>query len=125
MVGSASCGNYTISGDISLSGIGAGSFILRYVDSNNFYCVNIDSEFNVVKVWKKVNGTSTIIVQHSTTINTNTIYNLKITLNGSNIKVSLNDIGVIDCQDNSLSYGKIGLNSWMIDVVVSNIKCYV
>ncbi|MBO4962955.1 MAG: DUF1080 domain-containing protein, partial [Clostridia bacterium] len=125
MVGSASCGNYTISGDISLGGVGAGSFILRYVDSNNFYCVNIDSEFNIVKVWKKVNGTSTIIAQHSTTINTNTIYNLKITLNGSNIKVSLNDIGVIDCQDNSLSYGKIGLNSWMIDVVVSNIKCYV
>ena len=122
VIGDADAVNITISGDICLSSVGAGSFVVRYTDSNNFYCINIDSEFNVIKVWKKVNGTATIIAQYSTTINVGESYNLKVQLNGSNIKVYLNSNLVLECTDNSLSSGKIGLNSWITDFTIKNIK---
>ena len=125
-VGSASCNNFTISGDISLKGVGAGSFIIRYQDQNNFYCVNIDNSGanGVVKVWKKVNGvTQDCLKKEVATINSNTFYNLKITIIGESITVYLNDTKVFSCTDNSISYGRIGLNSWNTDIVVKNIKC--
>lgn len=122
VVGEVQAGNYTVSADITLSGVGAGSFLLRYVDENNFYCVNIDSESSVVKLWKKVNGVSTIVYVKDTTITPNTVYNLKVCLNNANITVYLNNVQQFSLTDTSLSYGKIGFNSWHTDFKISNFK---
>jgi len=92
----------------------AGGFVLRYVDQNNFYLVqiydNTGSGVNTVLIYKRVAGTFTSLGTVLATFTRGTQYTFRAEIVGSEIKVYQNGTLLISATDSSLtSAGKVGL----------------
>lgn len=97
----------------------------RYQDGNNFYAASLSS--NKLELRKKVSGSTTTIASKSYTFNTGTWYKVKLEMNGSNLKVYINDVLQLQATDSSLSSGGIGLVAYKTvvkydDIIVSTIS---
>ena len=84
------------------------------------YCINVDANSDVVRLWRIGYGT---LRDYVTTINTGTWYHLKVITSGSNIKVYFNGGGttVIDYNDSTYTSGQFGLNVWNGEAVFQNV----
>lgn len=113
--------NFTYEGDLKVTNSGAAGLIFRAnADATQFYCVNVDYTNQKVMLW----GPGVAARIHYTTINTNTVYHLKVVANGSNIKVYF-DGGVnpvIDTTDTTYTSGRFGLNVWNGTSVFQNVN---
>ena len=112
--------DYDYSANITLTGSGAqasqGGLIFRSSDTgyNSSYIVMLHktSSFQRVELQKfSGNGTGTILGSATKTINWNTAYNLKVTANGSSIKIYVDNESTpsIDVTDTGYSSGKVGI----------------
>ena len=104
-----------ISAQIKVPKEGVAAFLFRAHDTNNFYCVNIDTWSGIVKFWKKVGGAVTDVQAVAQPVALDTYYTLIIEAVGDSIKVYLNGDLVIDVTDTSFSEGLFGLNAWATD----------
>lgn len=115
--------DYTVSADIKVvdfNGSNRAFLCGRYTDGNNFYGVSLSSK-NGLELRKKVNGSSSVITQVSTEIQQNTWYNVKLEMQGSTLKVYLNDELLIEATDDSLTTGAVGLVASKVKVNYDNV----
>jgi fructan beta-fructosidase len=99
-------------GDLTVSS-GAGALVFRSdATATNAYLANVDVQNQLIKLWKKVNGTATVIAEYPTSLLPNQSYHLKVETAGSSIKVYVNNSLVINATDSSLSSGFYGMNVW-------------
>jgi hypothetical protein len=83
VAGNAGWTNYSVEAKVKLlSGSNAGNFA-RFVDADNFYLLKIDSSNENIQLSKRVNGTFVLISETVITINPNTAYMLKLSVNGA------------------------------------------
>lgn len=100
----------------------------RYKDNNNYYAVALNGkDGGFIELRKKVDGKSTVIAKVNTEILVNKVYNVKLVVDGTNIKVYINNELLIDEEDSSLKNGAVGLISSKViatydDVVVSSLS---
>ncbi|HEX7319206.1 MAG TPA: carboxypeptidase-like regulatory domain-containing protein [bacterium] len=82
-------------------------FILRYVDSQNYYSLSVSAGVMHLEKWE--NGTPTVIGFSSMTINTDEWYNLDVDACGSNFYVYLDGDSKIEATDSTFTEGRNGL----------------
>lgn len=83
----------------------------RFQDASNFYQIEVHAANDEVGLWKNVGGTWTQLDSYSTTINTNTWYELKLEMDGTSIKGYFNGSLVVSATDSSHSSGKVGVRA--------------
>jgi hypothetical protein len=116
------CKNFTYKAEIAVLGNGAGALIFKANDNlSSFYCMNLDIPGGFLKLWKKVNGNVEVITTDKVNLEKNYFYNLKVVVEGNNIKVYFEGNQVIDIIDDSISEGYLGLNVWDTSAKFNNI----
>lgn len=117
--------DYTVEADIKVedfNGSNRAMLCSRYKDHNNYYAVSLSSKSGgTVELRKKVNGKSTTIKKVSTSIKANKLYNVKLEVKGSNIKVYIDDKVIIESKDTSLTKGAVALLSSKVNVSYDNV----
>lgn len=89
----------------------AAGTLFRYVDDNNYYQFTIDKESGYVRLVKKIDGVYSLLQNKIYTYPIGRSIDLKITVVGSSIRVTLDNAVVFDVTDTSLLKGKIGVYS--------------
>lgn len=126
--GNSAWTNYSFEAKIkatNLPGDGAPGILSRYVDANNFYRFYYSQSAGAWKFIKRLNGSwSTSLTGPVFTLNLNQDYLVKVEVNGSTLKLSVNGVLQIETTDTSFVSGKIGLYIWHAeanydDIVVS------
>ncbi len=110
--------------------IGAGALVFRSDETaKNSYAVNVDVKNNIVKLIKFVNGVGQELATYNKDGNlklqTNTTYDLKVNVNGENIRVHLNGEKVIEQNDSTYKEGYFGLNVWDSTSLFNHVKAKV
>lgn len=124
--GSSSWTNYTVQAKVKLYdmiSLAASGIIGRYVNSSNFYMLRLHQS-GKVQLYKKVSGTFTMLQESTVTVNTNTLYTLKLVMSGSALTGYVDGVQKVSVTDSSISSGCIGARSYTqtlgIDDVVVN-----
>jgi fructan beta-fructosidase len=125
LLGNVTAGDLTYTAALTVVGVrdgnplpikqeAAAGLVFRANDTvSQGYVANIDARGNSVRLFKfNGDGTATTLGMHSTPIDTNTAYRLKVTARGSALTVYLNDTQVIQATDTSFAAGNCGLNTW-------------
>ena len=105
-------GAFVLEAELSLSREGAGALIFAYKNQNNFYCLNIDANEKVCKLWKKTDGKVTDISTKNVALETNKKYSLKVEVNDTSIKGYLDENRVISVSEYELTSGRLGINAF-------------
>ncbi len=86
--------------------------LARYTNDNNCICAgSIKSARPASELSKKVGGTSTVFASYPLATAANTWYALRMTVQGSTIRCSLNRNALFEVIDSSLAAGKIGFRT--------------
>lgn len=121
VAGNAGWTNYAVEAKVKLlSGSNAG-IIARYIDDNNFYILRIDSSNDNVQLSKKVNGTFALIAETAMTLNLNTAYTLKLSVDGANLTGFVDGVQKISASDTAFSAGKIGTRGTSSTFTLDNV----
>lgn len=121
VAGNAGWTNYSVESKVKLlSGSNAG-ILARYVDANNFYYLKIDSSNDNIQLSKRVNGTFALLAETALTINTNTVYTLKLSVDGANLTGYVDGIQKITASDSTFSAGKIGTRGTSTTYILDDI----
>lgn len=105
---------------VEFNGSNKASVCGRYADKKNYYAVEI-SEKNGVKLTRKVKGSTTTIAQKKMEIKEGTWYDVKLAMEGSNIKVYVDDELIIEKEDKSLAKGAVALMSNKVNVLFDDV----
>jgi hypothetical protein len=112
--GNTSWTDYSITAKVKLYSTGltmASGILARYTDSNNYYMLRL-CETDRVQLYKKVGGTFTLLQEVSMTVNANSWYTLKLSLNGSVVTGYVDGVQKVSVTDNSLASGCIGVRCY-------------
>lgn len=110
-------GDYTASTTVQIDGTTSSwddiAFVFGYQDVNNYYYVSLnESNDDYTKgLFKVVSGTPTQLADISTSISSNTDYDIEVTRSGSSIVVELDSTQVASVTDSTFSGGKVGYGS--------------
>ena len=99
----------------------AAALVFRYSEGN-FYCATVDAGANVVKLWKRVNGATTVLRTVSVTIDCEKVYNVSVKADGKIIEIYLDGKLLIKAADASHSDGRLGFNVFKGGAFFNNIK---
>ena len=113
VTGDTSWSNYTYTSDI-ITGTDSGypSLIFRYQDSTHYYMLMLIYGENKLRLYKRDGSYVQIGADVENIFSANTLYKIKVDVNGSSIKVYVNDALKMDMSDSSYSTGKIGVRSY-------------
>ena len=123
--GNAEAGDFTVEVDVRLAG-GSGQMamiVFRAPDDRNRYEFVLRGRGeNDVRLARVVNGNWRMLVDHDLpfTVVLDTVYHLKAEINGSTIKLYLNDDLVIQQDDTLLARGQVGLATYRTDAFFDN-----
>ncbi|WP_168119515.1 sugar-binding protein [Paenibacillus sp. HB172176] len=84
----------------------------RYHDKNNLYALKISTKHDTITLSKSVSGTYTSLDSASVTLDTNTTYKLKLSVDGDQLTGYLDDVQLVSAVDSSFSSGKIGIGGY-------------
>ncbi len=126
LVRNRSWSDFTFKVDVTLGkedhcGENIAGLVFRYVDSENYYSVLLDSAADRIILQKKRNGAARELTSTPTKIDLNTTYVVKVIAQGSSIKVYLNDVLKIDINDSTFSSGKVGLRTYRASTSFDNV----
>lgn len=117
--------DYTVEADVKVLDFNKSNRAMlagRYADGNNYYAVSLSGKDDgMIELRKKVDGSSTVITQVETKLVENQWYNVKLEMNGNQLKVYLDDKLVIEATDDSLTSGAVGLISSKVSVSYDNV----
>lgn len=86
--------------------------MFRYQDTNNYYRFILNSQNSIRMLTKKEAGVDTILAQDMFTYVPGQVYTVKISLQGGNIAVYVDEQLIFDMLDFSISSGAVALYSW-------------
>lgn len=122
-ISTASSDNFVYEADINvLDAQAVGTLLFRSNSSaTNAYGVQIDPNLDRIRLFK-TNGDVTLST-YSTAVNTNTVYKVKVKVEGTSIKVFWDTKydPVMTISDNSLTSGLVGLNAYNGNVIFQNV----
>lgn len=124
--GDKSWDNYVVEGELKLDNDNSSNKAYlcgRYMDTNNYYGVGISTKNGgSIELKKKLAGKSSVLKSKNVSINAGTYYKIKIEMQGSQIKVYLNNEQLFDVTDTSISNGAVGLVTSKITATYDNIS---
>src|SRR6266496_3842084 len=86
--------------------------LARFQDTNNYYMCRINKISEArMELSKKVNGAATVLASYSFTSTANTWHSLRITVQGSTIRCSLDGDPRFEATDTALTAGRIGFRT--------------
>lgn len=124
--------DYSVTADVYVDDFNGSNRVYvagRYTDGNNFYAASLyNSKGGTLEIRKKVSGSSTTIASKKNfELKTDTLYRVKLELNGSEIRMYINGELQLTAEDSSLAAGGIGLITYKTkarfdNVIVSGIS---
>lgn len=111
VIGNEEWENYSLEADIKVNNFNGSNRALlcgRYKDANNYYAVSLSSKNGgLVELRKKVNGSSIVLDKANVSIEAGKWYNTRLEMNGTSLKVYINDKLVIETEDTSYDNVKV------------------
>jgi pectate lyase len=124
--GDKSWTDYSVKADVKVIDFNGSNKTLlcgRYTDAKNYYAVSLSNKNGgTVELKKKVNGSNKTISKASVAIEAGSIYNVKLEMVGTTIKVYINDALLFEKVDSSLSKGEVGLIASKVSATYDNVK---
>ena len=124
--GDKSWTDYSIQADVKVNNFNGSNRALlcgRFIDANNYYAVSLSSKNGgLVELRKKIDGKSSVVGKADVSISAGEWYNVELKMEGTSLKVYINNTLVIDATDTSLSNGAAALISSKVDVAYDNVK---
>lgn len=100
---------YTASVRVS-SGTPAAALVFRMNGTADFYCATVDVGARIIKLWKRVASSVTVVKTVSLELEWDKEYKLSVSAVGDNIKISVDGREVMSVSDSSHKRGALGLN---------------
>ncbi|MBQ7012276.1 MAG: glycoside hydrolase family 32 protein [Clostridia bacterium] len=114
--------DFEYSADVKITkGTAAAALVFRY-SQNNFYCATVDASAQVVKLWKRVNGQTTVLRTVHAAIELDRFYDLSVKAEGRTIEIYLDGKLMIKTSDTSHSKGALGINVFKGGAFFNNIE---
>lgn len=104
--------DYTLTLDMKSQDDDAFGFFLRHQDENTYYRVSLDKQRKVSRLIKKSGGFVSILSEKEEGYVNDTWYRMKAEIQGSRIKVFIDNRPLFDVSDTDISSGKTGLYCW-------------
>lgn len=101
----------------------AAALTFRQTGTSDFYCVCLDSNAGVVKLWLRDNWNVRDVRTASLTIVKNKVYHMKIEAVGSTITVWVNGNKMMEVTDTTHTSGTIGINTYNGEGLFNNMTC--
>ncbi|MGG1516595.1 sugar-binding protein [Paenibacillus oryzisoli] len=121
VAGNAGWTNYAVEAKVKLLSGSNAAVIARYVNKDNFYVLRIDSSNDKLELSKRVNGTFSLLSETAMTLNSNTAYTLKLSVNGTNLIGFVDGVQKISASDTAFSAGKIGTRGTSSTYTLDNV----
>lgn len=121
VAGSAEWNDYSVEVRIKLLSDGAAGVIARYTDANNFYHLRINSKNDKVELYRKTGGTMVLLSDAAMSLQTGTVYSVRLTVNGPAISGYVNGGQKISVTDFTLSGGKAGTRGYGTDYLLDDV----
>lgn len=123
--GDMSWSNYTVECEMKVTDFNKSNRALlagRYVDGNNYYAVSLSGkDGGILELRKKVSGSSTVIAEVKTSLLEDKWYHVKLSMDGNQLRVYLDDQLMIQAEDDSLTAGAVGLVASKVIVSYDNL----
>lgn len=117
------CDDCIVSADMAVVKGGTAGLIFRYADEKNHYFLQYAEE--KLTLYKKVESfTYEKIGEAAYAMDKEYVYRMKADLNGSTIKIYIDDIEILSVNDTSLASGKIGLYVQNGEAYFDNVVAY-
>ena len=114
--------NFTYEADITNEqGYGTSSLIFRAKDASSFYCLCLDYNSNVVKLWGKNNGEAFTLKSVGVSLKADTLYRLGVVANGSTLTVTLDGRELFTVTDGTHESGRLGFNTYTVSATFNNV----
>ncbi|OAS18697.1 sugar-binding protein [Paenibacillus oryzisoli] len=120
--GSTTWTNYSVEAKLKLYSGDYAGLLGRYKDTDNYYNLTIYDGENLVRLGKKVAGASVTLGSYAMQIVPNTIYTLKLDMDGSQIVASVNGTPIITVTDTGLASGKIGTRGYKATYSIDDVS---
>jgi sucrose-6-phosphate hydrolase SacC (GH32 family) len=115
-------GSFIYEADISNEqGIGTAALIFRAKDVSNLYCLCLDYNSNVVKLWGKKDGNAFTVKTAAVTLEADTVYRLGVSAQGNTFAVTLDGVELFTVVDNNHTSGKLGFNTYTSAAIFNNV----
>ena len=121
--GSSSWTNYTVEAKVKVENFNGSNrtyVCARMKDGNNYYAASLVGG-GKLEIRKKVSGSTSTLVSKNYALSTGTWYTVKLEVNGSSIKMYVNDALQLSATDSSLSSGGIGVIAYKTVAKFDNI----
>lgn len=123
--GSSSWSNYSVQADVKVENFNGSNRTYvagRYLDGNNFYAASIsNSSGGKLELRKKVGGSTTTLATADFAVTTGVWYKIKLELDGSSLKMYVNDSLQLTASDSALTGGGIGLVAFKTSAKFDNV----
>ncbi|WP_053218215.1 alginate lyase family protein [Virgibacillus senegalensis] len=106
---------------------GSSGLLFRYQDEQNFYHLRLeyaDGENQYLQLYKWVNGSATKLAEEKVSFQQDQWYDMRAVVDGDSITGYFNGELLIDVQDTSFSYGKIGLRGYHRSMYVDDLSVF-
>lgn len=114
--------DFEYSADVRITkGTPAAALVFRY-SQNNFYTATVDAGSKIVKLWKRVDGKTTVLRTVSAPLEYDKDYKLTVKAEGKIIEIYLDGKLMIKAADASHSEGKLGINVFKGGAFFNNIE---
>ncbi len=114
--------DFTFSADITVGeGTSAGALLFRYTPGN-FYVATVDVKSRILKLWKRVNGVTSVLSTVPVSVAAGETHTLTVNAAGPVITLSLDGKVALRASDRSHTDGKLGLNVFRGSAVFEHIR---
>jgi hypothetical protein len=115
--------DYVVEAEITLNDIrpnAASGLLARYTDAQNYYMLRLH-ETGELQLYKKVNGTFTLIESKPVSVGAGMTRTLKLSLDGNVLTAYVDGVMQFAATDNALSQGAIGVRSYHQSIAVDDV----
>lgn len=102
----------------------AGGLLVRYVNQNNYYMLRLHSTQHRLQLYKKENGTFTMLKDVSVSVNLEITYQLKIKFIDDSLKCYVNGDLKMEAFDETFTTGAIGFRVYDQSVSIDNVEIH-
>lgn len=117
--------DYVVSARVKVESSGynnGGRIYVRYIDSTNYYCLEVNTGDDKLKIIKRNGGSETALDEETVTVSLDTWYTLKIRASGGTFTGYLDGEYVCSAADSTHTTGKVGLGTCYSDASFDDVR---